>query len=335
MGSDIVDIRHFSARDFAPLLEAESKVWGVNLHWDYASSARLISNCLEEKRLSGYALVNQHRIEGYSFFFYDDQKALIGDLFVRSDGVGLDQARLLVEHVVETLLATPQLRRVEAQLPHFGLADLEPCFRSRGFRGYQRRFMSAPLKGRASAVQAAELRAFDPRDSRWAPAGAGRLKDFLLAPWEQKHDRQAAQLLYHAYRDHVDAVINDQYGSVEGSTRLLENIVHHRGCGKYLAQSSLVAIHRPTWKLAGLLALTAVHSSTAHIPQVAIGREFQGLGLGTAMMKLSLAGLARSGYREVSLTVTDQNSGAVRLYERLGFETLRTFGAFVWERAPE
>ncbi|PYU98743.1 MAG: GNAT family N-acetyltransferase, partial [Acidobacteria bacterium] len=118
-------------------------------------------------------------------------------------------------------------------------------------------------------------------------------------------------------------------------TRLLENIVHHRGCGKYLAQSSLVAIHRPTWKLAGLLALTAVHSSTAHIPQVAIGREFQGLGLGTAMMKLSLAGLARSGYREVSLTVTDQNSGAVRLYERLGFETLRTFGAFVWERAPE
>ena len=53
-------------------------------------------------------------------------------------------------------------------------------------------------------------------------------------------------------------------------------------------------------------------------------------GLGTAMMELSFAGLAKAGYREVSLTVTDLNAGAVELYERLGFGTFRKFGAFVW-----
>ncbi|PYU96225.1 MAG: GNAT family N-acetyltransferase [Acidobacteria bacterium] len=326
--SEIVDIRHFEARDFASLLEAESRVWGADLRWDYTASARLISTCLEEKRLSGYALVKERRIEGYSFFFYEQEKALIGDLFVQSDGAGLEQALLLIRHVIETLLATPGLRRVEAQLPHFGFEDLDASFSARGFKGYLRRFMALPLQGHAPSVPTPVL---GPHQSRWIRAGSGPLSDFVIAPWQRKHDRQAAHLLYHAYRGHVDAAINDQYSSVEGTARLIENIVHHRGCGRYLPESSLAAFHRPSWKLAGILALTAVRPSTAHIPQVAIAREFQGRGLGTAMMGLSFAGLAKAGYREVSLTVTDLNAGAVELYERLGFGTFRQFGAFVWE----
>ncbi len=313
MDPNIVDIRHFAARDFAPLLEAESHVWRAKLRWDYTSSARLISNCLEEKRLSGYALIQSDRIEGYSFFFYEDDKALIGDLFVESDGAGLERALLLAEHVIETLLATPGLRRIEGQLPHFSFDELDPCFRPRGFESYRRRFMALALKHR--------------------PLTAGPpVNQFALEPWERKHDRAAARLVYHAYRGHVDAVINDQYGTIEGTSRLIENIIRHRGCGEYLPENSLVAIHRPTRKLAAVLALTAVRPATAHIPQVAVGKEFQGQGLGTAIMESAFSDLAQAGYQEVSLTVTDDNDGAVRLYERLGFETFRTFGAFVWNR---
>jgi ribosomal protein S18 acetylase RimI-like enzyme len=310
---EIIDIRHFNARDFAPLLEAESRVWRANMRWDYTSSAQLIATCLEEKRLSGYALLQQSRIEGYSFFFYEDDKALIGGLFVGADDAGLEPALLLAEHVIETLLATPGLRRIEGQLPHFSLDELGPCFETRGFRSYRRRFMAISLKHR--------------------PLIAGRpVNEFALEPWERKHDRPAARLVYQAYRGHVDAVINDQYDSVEGTSRLLENIVHHRGCGEYLSEHSLVAIHRPTRKLAGILALTVVRPATAHIPQVAIAGEFQSRGLGTALMELAFESLAQAGYQEVSLTVTDDNAGAVQLYERLGFETYRTFGAFVWRR---
>ena len=50
------------------------------------------------------------------------------------------------------------------------------------------------------------------------------------------------------------------------------------------------------------------------------------------MLKLAVEELQRQGFKEVSLTVTDVNRGAVRLYERLGFETFHTFGAFVWNR---
>ena len=312
---EIVDIRHFDAGDFAPLLDLESEVWRSKMRWDYTSSARLISSCLEEKRLSGYALVERNRIEGYSFFFYEDDKALIGDLFVQANGAELERGLVLAEHVIETLLATPGLRRIEGQLPHYNFEDLEPCFRARGFEGYLRRFMAVPLRHRPAPLAA-------PRS----------LSEFSIQPWERRHDRASARLLYHAYRGHVDAVINDQYSTVEGTTRLIENIIQHRGCGEYLPENSLVAIHKPTHKMAGILALTAVRPSTAHIPQVAIARDFQGRGLGSAMLERAFEQLTKVGYQEVSLTVTDDNAGAVRLYGRLGFESFRTFGAFVWNR---
>ncbi len=323
---EIVDIRQFEARDFTSLLEAESQAWGTDLRWDYTASARLIASCLAEKRLSGYALVNERRIQGYSFFLYEGEKGLIGDLFVEPNGQTRQQALLLLEHVIETLMGTPGLRRVEAQLPHFSLEELETCFAGHRFDIYLRKFMALTLARRS------------PHTRRFAgqfPSGDEAIRfgtDFSIEPWDRKRDLQAAQLLYRTYRNHIDAIINDQYRSVTGAARLIENIVHLRGCGEHLPQASLVAIHRATGKLAGTLALTAVRPGTAHIPQVAVAEQFQGRGLGTFLLESSFDELDRQGYQEVSLTVTGLNAGAVRLYERLGFETFRTFGAFVWNR---
>jgi ribosomal protein S18 acetylase RimI-like enzyme len=158
------------------------------------------------------------------------------------------------------------------------------------------------------------------------------LSDFVVQPWERDHDLEAAELLYSAYRNHVDTAINDQYASAAGTARLIENIVRHSGCGAYLPRASRVAVHRSTRKLAAALALTAVGARCAHIPQVAVAAQFQATGLGTALLESSFEELVREGHDEVSLTVTDLNAGAVRLYERLGFETFRPFGAFVWNR---
>lgn len=327
MAPEIIDIRQFDARAFQPLLQAESRVWIENLRWDYTASAELISSCLQERRLAGYALVSRDRILGYSFFFYEGEKGLIGNLFVDSaGGPGLQPALLLLDHVLETMLATPGISRVETQLPHYTLEELEPAFRARNFEGYNRRFMAVGL-------------ALWARQTTGAPSEGGEAgafpAEFQMVPWERRHDREAAQLLYLTYRNHVDGAINDQYSSPAGADRLIENIVRQRGCGEHLPQASQVAIHLPSRKLAGILALTSVRAGTAHIPQIAIAREFQGCGLGSAMMERSFQALSKRGFHEVSLTVTESNAGALRLYERLGFKTFRTFGAFVWSsRAP-
>ena len=326
MATEIVDIRQFGASDFTALLAAESEAWRVNLRWDYSGSARLIAACLNERRLTGYALVDQRRVSGYSFFLYEGEKALIGDLFVEPGRE--PRAPALLEHVLETLMATPGVRRIEAQLAHFGAGELEPAFLSRGFKSYLRKFMLLPLTNR-SAYRGGGVPPTTPN-----AATTNHLDEaFSSERWERKYDRQAASLLYHTYRDHVDAVINDQYSSTAGAARLVENIVQMRGCGEFIEPASSVIIHHATRKLAGVLALTAVRPFTAHIPQVAVAQEFQGAGLGSFMLKSAFEELHRQGFQEVSLTVTDLNRGAVRLYERLGFETFHTFGAFVWNHS--
>jgi ribosomal protein S18 acetylase RimI-like enzyme len=321
---EIIDIRRFEADAFVSMLDAESRAWNDDLRWDFGPSARVVSRCLREKRLAGYALVSEGKICGYCFFFYDGEKGLIGDLFLDPSAAAIDQAHRLLNHAIETLLATPGVRRVEAQLPHFPFETLEPCFRSHGFQGYLRRFMARPLGDCRSPLAVPSLSV---AEKGWAEPDS-----FVVLPWERQYDRQAAELLHHTYRNHVDAGINDQYSSPAGTTRLIENIVLQQGCGEYLSGISRVAIHRPSQKLAGLLAVTAVRPRTAHIPQVAVPPPFQGCGLGTFLMESAFQDVSRQGYQEISLTVTDANARAVGLYERLGFKTFREFGAFVYQR---
>lgn len=317
MAVEVVDIRHFEARDFLPVLTAESSSWTHALRWDYGASARVISACLAEKKLSGYALVADKRIHGYSFFVYEGVKGLIGDLFVQPDATVRQHALLLLEHVVETLKATPGLSRIEAQLPHFSYKDLAPFFGSHGFSSYPRSFMLLRLKNRS----------FQPK------ARGGLLGEIRIEPWRRSHDAKASRLLADVYREHVDAAINDQYRSVTGTAHLVENIVHLRGCGETLPEASLIAIHIPTGLIAGILAVTAVRTATAHIPQIAVASEFQHSGIGAALLESAFQELEKRRFEEVSLTVTDQNADALRFYERIGFESFHSFGAFAWDRS--
>ena len=327
MAFEIIDIRRFEPREFSNLLEAESHAWKDTLRWDFAASLRIINSCLREKRLSGYALVDERRICGYSFFFYDGEKGIIGDLYVHPELAGLGHERELLEHTLETLLGTPGLRRIEAQLPHYEREDLESCFQPRGFQSFLRRFMSLALQyprppaGDPSSEPAIE--------TRWARMG------LEVIPWQRRFNDDAAEMLYQSYRQHVDALINDQYASVMGATRLIENIYQNQGCGDFLTRVSRMAVHRSTQKLAGILTVTSVRTHTAHIPQVGVDPAFQGLGVGTALMEAAFADLAEEGFEQVTLTVTDANAGAVRLYQRLGFETFKTFGAFVYSGDSE
>ncbi len=328
MAPRIVDIRNFNAREFRHLLQAESQTWLQVLHWNYAPSAEIISSYLNAKRLSGFAALIDNCITGYALYFHEGSKGTIGNLFVLATDSCNDAAARLIEQTLATLISMPEVRRIEAQLPHSNIEQISPYFHARSFQIYRRQFMTSHFQS--------ALEGFNPATGPTA-SSAGRPSascDFQFRPWERKYDHEAVQLLYHAYQGHIDAAINDQYCTFGGSKRLLESIVRQRGCGDYLSEASTVAIHRRTGRLAGMLALTQVRPGTAHIPQISVAVPYQGMGLGTALLRNSFSQLNRMGFGEISLTVTTLNSRAVRLYERLGFQTLQEFGAFVWDR-PE
>lgn len=312
---EILDLRHFSSDDLRPLLDDETRTWSQLLSWDYHGSADMILRYVDTKILPGYAAIDRGRIFGYTFFVYEGSKGVIGDLYV-SNGEkhdANDVERQLLRHVIETLQQSPGIHRIEAQLlVHETGAVAEP-FATQGFSLHHRLFMMRPLEStRAVAL-------FPPNE------------EIEIRPWSE-HDYDAvAGLITNAYRGHVDSQINDQYRSLSGSIRFLNNIVRFPGCGIFDAESSFIAKHKKTRSLAGVILCSRVRYDVGHVTQVCVLPEYRSLGIGQQLIAATTASLQRRKFVALSLTVTEANNRAVELYQRLGFETKRIFDAFVWE----
>jgi len=313
-GGEILDLRHFNSHHLRPLLEREGQMWARMMSWDYRASGEMILRYIDSKILPGYAAVYNDRIGGYAFFVYEGSKGVIGDLYaddsIRIEGETVEH-RLAV-HVIGTLQQSPGIQRIEAQLlPHESGVLSEP-FLAEGFRQFPRLFMTLPLKN-GSRPQISSH------------------QDIEFRRWVEQDFQPAAAVITTAYRDHIDAEINDQYRNLNGSLRFLNNIVRFPGCGVFDGNASFVALHKPTRSIAGLLLCSRVRDDVGHITQVCVLPEHRGKRIGESLIGLCTQELRTRNFIGLSLTVTEANTKAVDLYRRLGFETRRRFDAFVWE----
>jgi ribosomal protein S18 acetylase RimI-like enzyme len=312
---EILDLRHFSSADLRPLLEEEIALWGSLLSWDYAQSAEMILRYMEAKILPGYAAIERGNIFGYSFFVYEQSKGVIGDLFVRDGGRTPNRREVeerLLTHVIETLQQSPGIHRVEAQLLAHDAGEVSRPFLAQGFSRHPRVFMNYEM-----ALH---------------PQTAPPLRpEFEVRPWSEEQYQAAAALITAAYRGHVDSDINDQYRTLTGSLRFLNNIVRFPGCGSFDARASFVVIDRRTRTLVGLILCSQVRADVGHVTQVCVLPEYRSAGLGVVLLAATTRSLRERRFRAISLTVTQANDRAVALYERIGYESKRVFDAFVWE----
>ena len=316
---EILDLRHFSSADLRPLLEDEISMWGRLLAWDYATSAEMILRYMDAKILPGYAAIERGSIFGYSFFVYEQNKGVIGDLFVRDsvrDGArGSNRHEVeerLLTHVIETLQQSPGIHRVEAQLLAHHTGEVSRPFLQQGFSRHPRVFMNFDIGKH-------------PQSAPPLPP------EFEIRPWSEQEYQSAAALITAAYRGHVDSEINDQYRTLTGSLRFLNNIVRFPGCGTFDPRASFVVFQGRTRTLVGLILCSQVRPDVGHITQVCVLPEYRSAGLGEAMLAASTKNLRDRGFRFISLTVTEANDRAIALYKRIGFESTRVFDAFVWE----
>jgi ribosomal protein S18 acetylase RimI-like enzyme len=275
----------------------------------------MILRYVDAKILPGYAAIERGRIFGYCFFVYEGSKGVIGDLFVANGDatkVRETETRLL-EHVIDTLQSSPGIHRVEAQLlVHEAGAAAKP-FVEEGFHRYQRLFMTYPLSQAASPA--------------WRPLAP----DIEIRGWQEADYQPAAGVITAAYRGHVDSEINDQYRTMTGSLRFLNNIVRFPGCGVFDTEASYVAIHKPTRSQVGVILCSRVKEDVGHITQVCMLPEYRGKGIGEALIAATRESVRRRNFKMLSLTVTEANNRAVSLYLRLGMSIVRVFDAFVWE----
>jgi ribosomal protein S18 acetylase RimI-like enzyme len=312
---EILDLRHFSAVDLRSLLEDETHVWARLLSWDYSGSAEMILRYVDAKILPGYAAVDRGRVFGYSFFVYEGSKGVIGDLYV-ANGTRLPEARQveirLLTHVIETLQQSPGIHRVEAQLLAHEANVVSRPFLETGFQRHPRLFMVLPL-------------------GKTTPLNPGIHPDIEIRPWAEGDYQPSAAVITASYRGHVDAQINDQYHTLSGSLRFLNNIVRFPGCGVFDGESSFVALDRKTKSMIGLILCSRVRHDVGHVTQVCVLPEYRGRKIGESLIAATDGNLRKRKFSALSLTVTEANSKAVALYRRLNFDSKRIFDAFVWE----
>jgi ribosomal protein S18 acetylase RimI-like enzyme len=307
----IVDLRQVHSRALQPLFQEEADHWRKELYWDYRPSQHLIRKFIDSHSLAGYAALEGKEPVGYGFYVFEDQKGLIGGLFASPQSDQIDVSKKILLEMFGSLRATPFIERIEAQLMPFGVA-LDDVLQEQQFRLRRRKFMLIELP---------------PAQPFRAQAQNG----LLIEGWNDKLLEPCARLIQRAYADHVDSEINDQYRTEMGAAKFLRNIVLLPGCGQFCPEASFVVRPGPTENPIGMVLTSTVAPGIGHTTQVCVLPGYQKNGLGRRLMEASLATLQANGYRALTLTVTATNANAVRLYENLGFATVKTFAAGVWD----
>jgi ribosomal-protein-alanine N-acetyltransferase len=142
---------------------------------------------------------------------------------------------------------------------------------------------------------------------------------YRLAAWDDQLLEAHAETKFRCFHWEMDANVFPSLSTREGCQRLMTEITRR---GSFVPEATWLLEHWPASarrpELCGTIQGVAEDKIGA-IQNVGITSDHRGKGLGTLLMQQSLAGFQAAGIQRVFLEVTAQNSGACRLYERLGF----------------
>jgi ribosomal protein S18 acetylase RimI-like enzyme len=307
----MVDLRRLVSRDLDSLLSEETARWRNELAWDFEKSASLVRRFIDLRALHGSALVEDGQVTGYVYYVLEENKGLIGDLYVRSAWESVDRENLLLDAALGAIIESRYAVRVECQLMMLRRDPARVLPYPGCLSTFERNFMRIDL-------DTAVLRESSVRHP------------VFIERWSDHYQDGAAQVIADAYSGHIDASINDQYRSAAGARRFLYNIVQYPGCGTFYRPASFAAFDAGG-HLCGLSLASLVAADCGHITQICVAPEIQGTGVGYELLRQSLNALRSSRCRSASLTVTSANTSAVALYEHVGFHTTTRFSAYVWE----
>ncbi len=309
----LVDLSHLKAEDLDNLLAEETEVWKDRFAWDFRPSADLLHRFLQIRALSGFALRAGSEIVGYSYYVCEARKGLIGDFYLRPEYSDRACESMLLGAVVQKLMQTSGIRRIESQLMLLPEAPKNSLPYVAFLRKHNRYFMGIT---REAILKLA------------APAPSLKIS---YIPWAERYSEEMAHVVSAAYRGHVDGEINDQYRNIPGARQFLANIIRFPGCGRFSPEASVLAIDTNTGRVCGMCLASYVSATSGHVTQLCILPALRGFAIGYALLRQTLLKLTDFGCTSASLTVTSVNVDAIRLYESAGFQNEGNFPALVWE----
>jgi GNAT superfamily N-acetyltransferase len=312
----IVDLVSVDPAELNGLWQREASLWRERLYWEVPGSPAILWRALQSGRVQGKAVRVGSLLAGYAYaHIISGQRGVISAFVIAPDWGPTRVGDLLLDAMVADLHRFG-LPRIECPSVSFDAPWLEATFARQGFCVYGRQFLRAHLNGVAeldNALAAVELEPW-PARRRGAELGA------------------AAEVMQAAYRGGIDAEISELYRTPGGCRTVLQNLIHQRLGGLFVAEASALA--RYQGQLIGFTVITEIAPQQGHLAQIVVLPQYQGQGVGRALLRHSQARLIDLKFPTLSLIVSQANHPALKLYQAMGFRSVLTFSVFTWDRSP-
>lgn len=148
---------------------------------------------------------------------------------------------------------------------------------------------------------------------------------YRLVPWTEGLLEAHARVKYHSFCDEIDAHLFPCFGSLAGCQRLMRDIAQKQG---FLPAATWLAVYcgpdGRQFEECGTIQGVVAPQGFGSIQNLGVTPAHRNHGLGMALLSQAIQGFRQAGIFRVQLEVTAGNVGAIQLYRRMGFRTLRT-----------
>ncbi len=148
---------------------------------------------------------------------------------------------------------------------------------------------------------------------------------YSVLPWSETLLDAHADAKYRSFSTEIDANVFACLGEREGCRRLMNEIIRR---DTFVPSATWLLRYQDPETLSTQSCGTIQGLSDQHgfgaIQNVGVTPTHRDRGLGRVLIHRSLSGFKSVGLERAYLEVTAQNTGALRLYERLGFRRVKT-----------
>lgn len=311
---------------FRPLLTEYGTEAGERYGWFVTSLMRPLVKGLASGRFEGYVAQAGRRTAGIVAYAEYRGTARISILHVSNEWRNLGVDEQLLDAALADMRDDPARlppRRILSEAMVVSHHDQDAMWGSRGFSVVPRLIMRTTLERPAARPRMVLARDAATRDGR----------PFRLRGWQAADIRPVTEVLRKASGSSVDRDIYPELLDPEQAGAALRGIAAG-SCGRFDRRCTGVAT-TPGGAPIGVVLCSRCRPGEAFIIEVAVEPDWQGRGVGTALVGRSVELLAGQGVTSVSLGVTRSNAAALRLYERAGFRPAGEFGSYSWTSEVE
>ncbi|WRQ53805.1 GNAT family N-acetyltransferase [Roseiconus lacunae] len=151
--------------------------------------------------------------------------------------------------------------------------------------------------------------------------------DYELLPFASDQLREHAIAKYNSFRFELDADVFPCLARRDGCLKLMRDITNR---SDFVPGATWLIRHLEQDPTTGSICKLPVGTiqglacdGWGSIQNLGVSPEHRSRGLGTILLAKAAAGFAAAGLERMHLEVTTENTGAVRLYERMGFRKSR------------